>query len=191
MKRNFRSFILAGAVTMIGVAAVTSTLRAQAATETFSATATVKGPQGPVTAPVVVVVERYTTDAERSQAVEVLKAGGTSALRQALEKAPAIGYIEVGQRKNPIKYAYARSVGSGRLVTVISDKPIAHLGEKLPNPKPKEGYDLAFALLNLPGSGKGSGELGPAAKVKVEGGAVVTEDYGAEIVTLTDVEMKK
>ena len=77
------------------------------------------------------------------------------------------------------------------MVTVISDKPIGYLGEKLPNPKPKAGYDLAFALLNLPGSGKGSGELGPAAKVKIEAGAVVTEDYGAEVVTLKDVEMKK
>jgi hypothetical protein len=190
MERNFRSFILAGVVAISGVAAVTPTLWAQAGTETFSATASVKGPQGTMTAPVVVVIERYTTDGERAQAVEALK-GGTSALRQALEKAPAIGYIEVGQRKNPIKYAYARSVGSGRLVTVISDKPIGFLGEKLPNPKPKAGYDLAFALLNLPGSGKGSGELGPAVKVKVDAGAVVTEDYGAEVVTLTDIEKKK
>ena len=100
MKRNFRSFILAGVVALSGGAAVTSTLWAQAAAETFSATASVKGPQGTMTAPVVVVIERYTTDGERSQAVEALKAGGTSALRQALEKAPAIGYIEVGQRKN-------------------------------------------------------------------------------------------
>ena len=190
MKRNFRSFILAGVVALSGGAVVTSTLWAQAP-ETFSATASVKGPQGTMTAPVVVVIERYTTDEERSQAVEALKAGGTSALRQALEKAPAIGYIEVGQRKNTIKYAYARPVGSGRMVTVISDKPIGYLGEKLPNPKPKAGYDLAFALLNLPGSGKGSGELGPAAKVKVDAGAVVTEDYGAEVVTLTDIERKK
>ncbi len=191
MKRNFRSFILAGVVALIGGAVVTSTLWAQATAETFSATASVKGPQGTMTAPVVVVIERYTTDGERSQAVEALKAGGTSALRQALEKMPAIGHIEVGQRKNPIKYAYARSVGSGRMVTVISDKPIGYLGEKLPNPKPKAGYDLAFALLNLPGSGKGSGELGPAVKVKVDAGAVVTEDYGAEVVTLTDIEKKK
>jgi hypothetical protein len=191
MKRNFRSFILAGVVALIGVAVVNSTLRAQATAETYSATATVKGPQGPMTAPVVVVIERYTTDGERSQAVEALKAGGTAALRQALEKAPALGYIEVGQRKNTLKYAYARSVGSGRMVTVFADKPIGFLGEKLPDPKPKAGYDLAFALLNMPGSGKGSGELGPAVKVKVDAGAVVTEDYGAEVVTLTDIEKKK
>jgi len=190
MKRSCWSLILAGVVA-ISAHVVPSTLSAQAAEETFSATATVKGPEGTVTAPVIVVIERYTTDGERSAAVDALKAGGTTALRQALEKMPAIGHIEVGQRKNPIKYAYARPVGSGRMVTVISDKPIGYLGEKLPNPKPKAGYDVAFALLNLSASGKGSGELGPAAKVKIDGGAVVTEDYGAEVVTLTDIERKK
>ena len=191
MKRSCWSFVLAGVVALSAHDVVPSTLAAQAAAETYSATATVKGPQGTMTAPVIVVIERYTTDAERSAAVDALKAGGTTALRQALEKMPAIGHIEVGQRKNPIKYAYARPVGSGRMVTVISDKPIGYLGEKLPNPKPKAGYDVAFALLNLPASGKGSGELGPAAKVKIDGGAVVTEDYGAEVVTLTDIEGKK
>ena len=76
MKRNSRSFILAGVAALIGGAVVTSTLWAQGTAETFSATASVKGPQGTMTAPVVVVIERYTTDAERSQAVEALKAGG-------------------------------------------------------------------------------------------------------------------
>jgi hypothetical protein len=190
MNRIIRPFILA-ALAALSANAVATALRAQAGAETFSATASVKGPQGAITAPVAVVIERYTTDAERSKALEALKAGGTAALRQALEAMPAIGHIEAGQRRSPIKYAYARPVGAGRLVTVISDKPIAYLGEKLPNPKAKAGYDLAFALLNLPASGKGSGELGPAVKVRIDAGAIVTEDYAAEVVTLTDVEQKK
>jgi len=183
-------FILAGVVALIAGGVATSTLQARAAADTYSATATVKGPKGPVTAPVVIVIERYTTDAERSQAVEALKKGG-AALKLALGKMPVIGHIDVGGRTNPVKYAYARSVASGQLVTVFTDRPILHLGEKLPNAKPKAGYDLAFALLNLPGSGKGSGELGPAVKAKADGGAIVTEDYGSEVVRLTDVEKKK
>lgn len=191
MKRIGRSFILAGVAALIACGLVTSTPRAQAAADTYSATATVAGPQGPVSAPVTILIERYTTDAERSQAVEALKTGGSSALKEALEKMPAIGHIDLGERQNAIKYAYARPVGSGQLVTVFSDRPILYLGERLPNPKPKEGYDLAFALLNLPDSGKGTGELSPAARARVDDGAIVTEDYGAEVVRLTDIEKKK
>jgi hypothetical protein len=191
MKRIIRLFVLAAVAALSANHAAATAHLVQAGTETYSATASVKGPQGAVTAPVAVVIERYTTDAERSKALEALKAGGTAALRQALEAMPAIGHIEAGQRRSPIKYAYARPVGAGRLVTVISDRPIAYLGEKLPNPKSKAGYDLAFALLNLPASGKGSGELGPAVKVRIEAGAIVTQDYAAEVVTLTDIEQKK
>jgi hypothetical protein len=191
MTRTIGSFVSAAVVVLAANTAVITAGQAQAVAETYTATAAVKGPQGEVTAPVVVVIERYTTDAERSKALEALKAGGTAALRQALETMPAIGHIEAGKRQSPLKYAYARPVGGGRLITVISDKPIAYLGEKLPNPKPKAGYDLAFALLNMPASGKGSGELGPAVKVRIDAGAIVTEDYASEVVRLTDIERKK
>jgi hypothetical protein len=190
MTRELRSTVLAGALALASSVSSVSGVSAQAGAETYSATASVKGPEGPMTAPVTIVIERYTTDAERSKAVEALESGQTAGLQQALAKMPDLGHIEVGARRNALKYAYARAVGAGRLITVICDKPIGFLGEKMPNPKPKAGYDLAFAILTIPASGKGSGELGPAAKFKSESGAVVTEDYGAEVIRLSDVQKK-
>jgi hypothetical protein len=187
MKRDL--FVSLGSVGLV-VASSRGTL-AQGA-ETFTATASVKGPKGIVTAPVTVVVNRLITDAERTTVVEALKKGGTAGVRDALAKMPAVGYIEVGGQKDEVQYAYARSTGDGRLVTVISGKPILHLGGNLPGAKPKAGYDLAFALLIVPGSGKGSGELGPAVKVKMGAdGGVITEDYASEVVTLSDVQKTK
>jgi hypothetical protein len=61
-----------------------------------------------------------------------------------------VGRIEVGERSGTLKYAYARPIGRGRLITVIADKPLAYLGSNLPSPKPKTGYELAFALLTVP-----------------------------------------
>jgi len=163
----------------------------QLAEETYLATASIKGTAGPVTAKVVIVIDRNTTDAERAKAVEALKSGATPALQQLLATMPAIGHIELVSRQTPIKYAYSRPTGSGRLITIVTDRPIGYLGGNAPDAKPKAGYDLAFALLTVPGTGKGTGELAPAAKAKVdEAGAVVTEDYGAEVVTLSDVEKK-
>jgi hypothetical protein len=165
---------------------------AQGAAETFTATASFKGPNGIVTSPVTIVVNRFITDAERASVVAALKKDGTAGVRDALAKMPAVGHIELGGQEDAVQYAYARSTGDGRLVTVISGKPIAHLGGNLPGAKPKAGYDLAFALLIVPASGMGSGELGPAVKVKVgTDGGVVTEDYASEVVTLSDVAKKK
>jgi hypothetical protein len=46
-------------------------------------------------------------------------------------------------------------------------------------------------LLELKASGPGKGEIAPAAKVRVDAqNAIVTEDYGAELVQLTNVVKK-
>ena len=151
-----------------------------------------RGPSGTQTAPVTIVLTRFTTDQERTTVVDALKSGGTPAVVERLKAMEDVGYIEVGERRSPLKYAYARAAGSGRLITVISPTPIAHLGAGLPDAKPKAGFDLALALLDLPSSGSGTGELAPAAKVKVTGaGAIETEDYGAEVVRLTDAHVKR
>jgi hypothetical protein len=166
--------------------------RAQAPGETFVATASVRGPSGTQTAPVTVVLTRFTTDQERTTVADALKTGGTPAVVERLKAMEDVGYIEVGERRSPLKYAYARAMGSGRLITVISPSPIAHLGAGLPDAKPKAGFDLALALLDLPSTGTGTGELAPAAKVKLtDAGAIETEDYGAEVVRLTDAHVKK
>jgi len=168
------------------------TSHAQAAGETIVATASVKGPSGTQTAPVTIVVTRFTTDQERTTVGDALKAGGTSAVVQRLTAMEDVGYIEVRGRRSPLKYAYARSVGAGRLITVVSPSPIVHLGSAGADAKPKAGFDLALALLDLPSSGSGTGELAPAAKVKLnDAGAIETQDYGADVVRLTDVHVKK
>jgi hypothetical protein len=166
--------------------------QAQAPGETFVATASLRGPSGTQTAPVTIVLTRFTTDQERTTVADALKTGGTPAVVQRLKAMDDVGYIEVGERRSPLKYAYARSTGAGRLITVISPSPIAYLGAGLPNAKPKAGFDLGLALLDLPTTGTGAGELAPAAKVKLnDAGAIETQDYGADVVRLTDAHVKR
>jgi hypothetical protein len=165
----------------------------QAQGETFTATASLKTQAGAqVTAPVTIVVTRLSTDKERAAVADALKTGGTNGVVKSLKGAGDVGYIEVGQRRTPLKYAHARPVGGGRLITVIAASPIVHLGAGLPEAKPKAGHDLALALLEVKDSGTGSGELAPAATIKLtDTGAIQTQDYGAETVRLTDVKAKK
>ena len=73
-------------------------------------------------------------------------------------------------------------------MTAVTAEPIHFVGGDLPGAKPKAGYDLGLILIQLDSSKAGSGEMAPAAKVRVDDkGAIVTEDYGADVVRLSNV----
>jgi hypothetical protein len=172
---------------VIGVAG----LAAQASAQTFTATASVKSPSGNASAPVTIKVDKFVSDADREKLIGVIKGGDAAATRKALAAMEDIGYVELKSQRTPIKYAYARSTGSGRLITVVTAAPIHYVGGTAADAKAKGGFDLGLALLVLDGSDKGDGEMAPAAKVKVDdAGAIVTEDYGKEHVRLTGVAKK-
>jgi len=162
------------------------------APKTYTATATVKTAGGAsMTAPVTITVSRWTTDAERTTAMEALKKGD-AALKGALDAMKPVGTIQVGGRSTPLHFARTLSTGAGTLVTVVATQPIAFLGAGAPEQKPKAGYHYAFATFEVDASGKGAtGDLAPAAKLKLgPGDAVVIDDYGVEAVRLTAISSK-
>jgi len=165
---------------------------AQAQTETFTAVATAKGATiGAGIANMTLTVNRLATDAERDALLAAVKEGGTAAARKLLQGKANAGTLQLGSRPATIKYAYARSTGGGRLLTLITADPIVLLGAGLPDAKPATGYDLGLVLLELSASGPGTGEVVPAAKVKADAqGAIVTEDYSGETVRLSQVLKK-
>ncbi len=190
---SYGTWILRPAVAAALLVGFSVSSPAQEVIGTVTATATVKTAAGAqMTAPVTIVVTKLTTDAERTAAAGALKTGGTAGLIAALKAMKDLGYIEIGGRQTAIKYAYARQMGAGHLLTVVAPAPIAYLGAGLPNAPAKAGFDLSFAILQLSDSGPGTGELAPAATLTLDdAGAVQTKDYGSESVQLTDVKVKK
>ena len=166
--------------------------RGQAAGEAFTATASVKSDAVTGTAPVSIVIKHWATDAERAKVMKALKSGGTPALKAALAKMRDSGTLGLAKTHGAIKYAYAASTGSGRLVTILTANPLYHLGGGLPDAKPKAGYDVAVVLLVLEADGTGHGELSPAAKIKIDdSGAISVDDYGDAHIWLKGVAPKK
>ena len=165
---------------------------AAAADETFSATAETKNAAGTVLkAPVTISYTALSTPAERDAIAAALKSGGHEAARKVLLGMKDIGFIEAGKKKVTVKYAFARPMGSGRLVTVVAAEPLAALKSDLSGTAPKPGYDLTLALLVLDADGKGDGEFTPAAKIKLrEDGALTTEDAFTETIWLKEVAKK-
>lgn len=173
--------------TMLGAMFAVAALLAQGSGVTFKATASVNAPGKKASVPVTIHIDKFISDADRDKVVAVVKANDHAGTTKTLAALPDLGYIALGEKRTPIKYAYARPTGDGRIVTVVTAQPMYFLGGAEKNAKPKAGYDLALALLVLNGQDTGDGEFAPAVKIKVDNGAVVTEDYGSDKVRLVKV----
>ena len=184
MNAQRRGWMIAAAV----VLAAGVTANAQGTGATFKATATVKAPGKSASVPVTIRIDRFISEADRDKVVAAVKAQTPGEPQKTLAAMSDVGYLAIGEKRTPLKYAYARSTGGGRLITVVTAQAVYYLGGSEPNAKPKEGYDIALALLVLDGQDTGDGELAPAVKLKVDAaGAIVTNDYGSDVVRLTKV----
>ena len=124
--------------------------------------------------------------------VAAFKTGGAAALRKALAGIPPTGTVQLGAGSaTPTRFTIERAIGSGRLLTILTDQPLFFVGAGMPGAKPKEGYDFAVIDVQVDAKGSGSGTLAPAARLKLNGDAFVVEDYGAELVRLTEVKKTK
>ena len=177
-------------VPLIAVVLGAALVAAQTAPETFTGTASIRKGAARVSAPLSVTITRYASPEERDAVLMAVREGGNGSARKTLAAMKDAGVLQVGDRRTPIKFAAQRPTGSGRLVTLLTAEPVLFVGGGLPDAKPRDGFDLALAILDL-GQGSGVGELVPAAKIGVDhGGALVTEDYGAMVVWLHDLIRK-
>lgn len=195
MKRRIVGLTYVGALVLVGLFLLPSVLSAQGTAETFTATATAKTGSQKAAEPVKIVINQYTSDADRATVMDALSKGGSLAVRDVLEKMPDLGTLDVLGKSTPIKYAWSRSMGpgAGRIVTVLTAKPIHYVMAGMSGSKPKDDFVLGLAMLILDSSDKGDGEINPAAKIKVDAasGSIVIDDYGAVKVWLKDVAKVK
>lgn len=157
--------------------------------ETFSATASVKTKEVSATAPASITISRYSTDDERASVSKALKSGGTKAVKGLLATMKDCGKLEMGENHVPIKYAYSRSTGSGRVIALVTAEPLLHPGSGLPESKKKRARDdVAVAILVLEANNTGHGELAAAAQVKTtESGAITIDHYDAPKIWLKGI----
>lgn len=188
MRTTTRGRLLTPAILLATIIAIP----AARSSETFTATASLKSPQANATAPVRITIDRFVSETDRQRIIGVVKTNDPDATRKALAAMSDVGFVEVGKGRTPIKYAYATPSGDGRLITVVTAAPIAFIGGSAVDPKPREGFGLGLVLLVVDGAGQGEGELAPATKIKTDAkGAIVTEDYGGEVIHLTGISKTK
>jgi hypothetical protein len=167
--------------------------QAQAGAESFTATATMKSAGGAeATAPVTITIDRRMPEAEADKLVAAFKSGGAAGLRKALAGVPPTGSVQLAEgAPTPARITLERATDKGRLITIVTDKPLLFLGAGIPGAKPKVGYDFAVVDLEVDANGAGSGWLAPAAKITLKGSEFVVQDYASEAVRLAGVKKVK
>ena len=137
--------------------------------ETFDVTATAAagpGSVGTVTVPMVIEIDRYTPPHARTTVTDALKYQGYPGFLNALRAAPVAGSLRVGEDNFVIRWARQQPSGSGRSISVVTDKPVFFIGIGRPDAKAKAGYEVAVVQFTVDSAGQGAGTMAAAARVK-------------------------
>ena len=145
-----------------------------------------------------IVIERWTTDAEREMllskvATATEQPGGQDELVSALQGIEArTGFIKTSNSLGwDLKYARENQLeDGGRQVVIATDKPISFFAAA----RNTRSLDYPFSLLDIrfpAGGGKGEGKLLANSAISTEGGRLHIGLYGQEATRLTNVEQKK
>jgi hypothetical protein len=135
-----------------------------------------------------IVIERWSTEAERQRLLEALSRGQDAAL-ETLKDRPRAGYI-----RNPPALAwdlhYAHAVpgeDGGQRIFLATDRPIG-IWETVSQPRTID-YPFTFIELHVDAHGSGEGKLSRATRVVASdnGRFVQLEHYAAQPVDLTEV----
>ena len=183
--KRLTATLVAGAALAIALLPALPVL-AQSGGERF--TATLANPVGGGTSPVMIHIDRYSTDAEIQKLAGILKDKGPDALRDALWDLEA-GYIRVGGGLGyPIAVARSRPVDKGRAIRIMMDRPIS-FRESVSSARSLD-YPFGYIEINLDNNGKGEGRFFAAAQVTMTAGTVDIESYSPQPLRLLAVQKR-
>jgi hypothetical protein len=145
------------------------------------------------TATVEMVVNRWSTDAERTRLLTVLQDKGPEKLVDELRKTPKVGYIRT---PDSIGYDlhFARSTpgeDGGERVILATDRYIS-FWEAANRPRTVD-YPFTVVELHMRPNGEGEGKMSLFAKILADkkSNTIVLEDYGTQPVLLQGLKREK
>ena len=150
---------------------------------------------GPVSAPVAtqvdIVVQSWSTDAERARLLEAMKKSQGSML-DTLRDLRKVGFIRTpGSLGWDLHYAHqAPGEDGGRRIVIATDRPM-DIWEVINRPRTVD-YPFIFIEMRINDDGEGSGKLSPATQVIASGDGrfVHLENYDTQPVQLNKISCK-
>ena len=161
----------------------------------FTAIATSIGLPGNPTgqAPVDIVVNRWSTEAERAELLKALKDGGQEELLGKLQDLKPVGSIRINNQglAYDLFYSHERpNPEGGRDIVLGTDRPIS-AWEALNQPRSID-YPFTVIQMHLDNEGHGQGTIVLAAKVTAsdDGRYITVENLAAGPIKLNDIQQK-
>ncbi|HZT76218.1 MAG TPA: hypothetical protein VFA27_06145 [Vicinamibacterales bacterium] len=140
-----------------------------------------------------IVVNRWSTDAERQKLVSTLMDKGENKLLDALQSAPKVGYIRTPNSIGwDLHYANRRPLpDGGEQVVIATDRPIGF--REAANQPRSIDYPFTVIEMHLNADGEGQGTMSVATKVMAdkETGTIQLENFGTTPVMLTNIKREK
>ncbi len=116
--------------------------------------------------PVEVVVERWTTPAERAALIEVVKKSDVGLTLQALEEQKTTGYVVLTEElRYDLHYAISFKAGDGRRIHLVADRPISRTPELVVSGSLEQAMTIIDLTVDAEGNGKGMAVLGADAQI--------------------------
>jgi hypothetical protein len=136
-----------------------------------------------------IVVDRWSTRAERDRLLMALEGGGQAGLLEAIQDAPRVGYVRVpGSLGTRLYHAWREIDGDGNsMIMLVTDRPIGFV-EAVDRPRTMD-YRFAVVELQVDSEGNGSGTIALAAQL-LEGkgeGTLRAKSWAATPVYLKNV----
>jgi hypothetical protein len=140
-----------------------------------------------------IVVNRWSSDAERDKLIAVMLNKGPEKLLDALQDMPRMGYFRSGSSLGwDIHFARrAPNPDGGERVTLITDRRIS-FGEAVNQPRSID-YPFTVIELRLNRDGEGEGKMSIATKITVDkdSNMITLENYDIQPVMLTNVKSER
>lgn len=157
--------------------------------EEFNAIAIMSNNLGSGSDRVIMRVERWSTEAERTRLSEALKKGNDAALDLLRELRP-VGTIRTPDSLGyDLRYAAQEPADEGgRRIVIATDRPIS-FWEARNQPRTID-YPFTFIQIQMDRSGEGKGTLSLMTKVIPRGTTIILEDFASAPVMLTKVEAR-
>ena len=159
--------------------------------EEFTAVAIVNNNVASGAGTVLIQVDRWSTDMERSRLVNAVLKQGPNALLEALQDMRPVGRIRTPDSLGyDLRYAHQTpGADGGRQIVIATDRPIG-FWEATNRPRTID-YPFTVIQMQIGREGRGEGTMSIATKILARNNVIELENYATSPVMLTDIQTRK